>query len=718
MPTGQNAASTRCVLHALSAVFGLGVLVPGTNASAAEPGQIVVVATRVAEPGFELPVAVDRVGRSAIVEGQPAVNLSESLPAVPGLSVQSRQNYAQDLQLSIRGFGARSSFGVRGVRLYADGIPGTMPDGQGQFAQFDLGSAERIEVLRGPFSVLYGNSSGGVLAIFTEDGRAGSELTATAGAGSFDTRRYALKDSGESGRMNYLVDASHFATAGYRTHSGAERSLFNAKLRLSLEDGSRLTLVANLIDMPNVADPLGLTRVQLADPSQAGTNAVLYDTRKSLRQEQSGAVYERGLGPFDSLSASVYAGSRATTQFQAILRSAELRPTHPGGVIDLSRNYWGTDAHVTDVRGGADSPLQVTAGLSFDDLSETRRGYLNYAGTALGVVGALRRDDANEVYDLDEYAEARWDPNARVRALVGVRNSVVHVSSHSKLPSAGTSSAGGPGIPGSIEYSALNPVAGITLRARANLNLYAAFGTGFETPTLNDLAYRSTDGSLPGLNLGLEPARSKHYETGVKAATGPVSAEAAVFYVTTRHELAVAANAAGRSVFANIGETARRGAELALDAVVAGFSARVAYTYLRALTAAPYSTCVGLPCTNVVIPAGRRLPAVPANSLYAGLTWRDAAQHFSVTVDTQGRASIPVDDRNSDAAAGYWVTNVRAGMEQRPERWRFTEFLRVDNVLNRRYAGSVIVNESNGRFFEPAPGRTVYLVFTAARRSP
>jgi iron complex outermembrane receptor protein len=158
--------------------------------------------------------------------------------------------------------------------------------------------------------------------------------------------------------------------------------------------------------------------------------------------------------------------------------------------------------------------------------------------------------------------------------------------------------------------------------------------------------------------------------------------------------------------------------ELALDAAVAGYSARVAYTYLRALTTAPYSTCVGLPCTNVVIPVGRRLPAVPANSLYASLTWRDAAQHYSVTVETLGRASIPVDDRNSDAAARYWVTNVRAGMEQRRERWRFTEFLRVNNVLNRHYAGSVIVNESNGRFFEPAPGRSVYLMFTAARRSP
>src|SRR3984957_16421433 len=198
-------------------LMGSGSIVPNAwGESAAELTTVVVTATRIAESSFDLPVSIDRVDERTIASGQLQVNLSESLITVPGVSVQSRQNYAQDLQLSVRGFGTRSSFGVRGLRLYSDGIPGTMPDGQGQFSQFDLGSADRIEVLRGPFSALYGNSSGGVIAIFTEDAKPGHSIDATTEYGSFNTQRYAVKTEGDDGVVNYVVDAAHFQTDGYR----------------------------------------------------------------------------------------------------------------------------------------------------------------------------------------------------------------------------------------------------------------------------------------------------------------------------------------------------------------------------------------------------------------------------------------------------------------------------------------------------------------------
>ena len=279
-----------------------------------ELSAIVVTATRVAESSADLPVSVDRVDRHTIADGQLQVNLSESLITVPGVSVQSRQNYAQDLQLSVRGFGARSSFGVRGIRLYSDGIPGTMPDGQGQFSQFDLGSADHIEVLRGPFSALYGNSSGGVIAIFTEDAKPGRLVDGTAEYGTFNTQRYALKTEGDDGELNYVLDAAHFQTDGYRFHSNAERDNFNSKLRLATSDTSKLTLVANVVETPSVQDPLGLTRAQLgANPRQAGVGAVPFNTRKSLDQEQLGAIYDDKLSAHDDLSALLYTGHRATT---------------------------------------------------------------------------------------------------------------------------------------------------------------------------------------------------------------------------------------------------------------------------------------------------------------------------------------------------------------------------------------------------------------------
>jgi iron complex outermembrane recepter protein len=690
----------------------------------AELDTIVVTATRVAESSRDLPVSIDRVDRATLAKGQLQVNLSESLITVPGVSVQSRQNYAQDLQLSVRGFGARSSFGVRGLRLYSDGIPGTMPDGQGQFSQFDLGSAGHVEVLRGPFSALYGNSSGGVIAIFTEDAKPGVLYDGSVEYGTFNTQRYALKAEGNDGVVNYVLDAAHFQTDGYRYHSNAERDNFNSKVRLDFSDTAKLTLVANVVETPFVQDPLGLTRVQLAaDPRQAGTGAIPFNTRKSLDQEQLGAVFDDKVTDHDELTAMVYAGHRATTQFQAIPVATQINaPLYPGGVIDLDRAFGGVDAHVSDEREIGGMPLQVVAGINYDDLAEARKGYLNFAGSVTGVEGGLRRDEANHVYDFDQYVQAQWDPDLRWRVIAGVRNNLVEVSSHGHIPVLD-------GADSSVRYSAVNPVAGITFRASSAVNFYGSYGKGFETPTLNDLAYRSVDGSLPGLNLGLKPARSDNYEVGVKAGTGAVRADLAAFYIQTADELAVLQNSGGRTVDQNIGETNRRGMELAVDADwKGGFSARVAYTYIRAVVGQAYASCIAAPCNPLANPggplpanyktvaAGDHLPAVPMNSLYAGLTWSYAPLAFSTTLETQGRSKIYVDDRNSDAAAGFWVANVRAGFEQETRRWRFSEYASLDNLANRAYVGSVIVNETNGRFFEAAPGRAAYIMFNAALR--
>jgi len=685
---------------------------------------VVVTATRTPQDAKDLPVSVDRVNAQTLRNGQLQVNLSESLLTVPGVSAQSRQNYAQDLQLSVRGFGARSSFGVRGVRLYSDGIPGTMPDGQGQFSQFDLSSADHIEVLRGPFSALYGNSSGGVIAIFTEDAKPGYRVDGTAEYGTFNTQRYAVKTTGD-GIVNYVVDASHFQTDGYRVHSSAERNLFNAKASGALSDSSKLTLVANAVQTPFVQDPLGLTRAQLAaDPTQAGVNALTYNTRKSLAQEQLGVVYDNKLSAADDFIASVYTGHRATTQFQAIPQATQqAAPLYPGGVIDLDRAYWGADVHVTDQRTLGGTPLLLVAGVNYDDLAEARKGYLNYVGSQLGVQGDLRRNEANHVYDFDQYLQAQWDPAERWRLVAGVRNSLVEVSSHGHLAVLDDADS-------SVRYSAVNPVAGVTYRANSAINIYGSYGKGFETPTLNDLAYRSVDGSLPGLNFGLKPAHSNNYEAGIKAGNESVRVNLAAFYIKTTDELAVLQNSGGRTVNQNISETTRRGLELGLDAAwTDGFSARVAYTYIKAVVAQPYFSCVAAPCNPLSNPtgpppanylpvaAGNFLPAVARNSLYVGVSWNYAPLGFSTTLEALSRSKIYADDRNSDAAAGYWVANWRAGFQQDTRHWHFSEFARLDNLANRAYVGSVIVNETNSRFFEPAPGRAVYLMLNAALRN-
>ena len=685
----------------------------GTRAHAAEDlSPIVVSATRVAESSFDIPASVDSVSQAEIQIGQLQENISESLMTVPGVSAESRQNYAQDLQLSVRGFGARSSFGVRGVRLYSDGIPGTMPDGQGQFSQFDLGSAARIEVLRGPFSALYGNSSGGVISIFTEDAPPGYYLDGTAQYGTFNTQRYALMTTGDDGTLNYVIDAVHFQTDGYRFHSKAERDNFNAKAKFAFSETRSFTLVANVIETPFIQDPMGLTEAQLlANRSQASPAALIYDTRKSLDQEQIGAIYDDQFSSEDTLSSTIYGGHRATTQFQSIPQATEEKePLYPGGVIELDREFYGIDTHVTDQRTLAGTALQVVGGFAYDDLEETRAGLLNYVGEELGVPGTVRLQEANHVYDLAEYLQAQWDPDAWWRLTAGVRNNVVEVSSNQHFPVTDDPHS-------SVRYTAVSPVAGAVFHATPDVNLYASYGKGFETPTLNDLAYRSTDGSLPGLNIGLQPARSNNYEAGIKAGRGALRADLAAFYIETRDELAVLQNFNGRSVEQNIGETSRHGAEASVDADWAGgLSGRLAYTFIRAVVGQAYQTCVGTPCLPATVAAGSYLPAVARNALYAGVTWRYAPLGFSATLEEQARARIYADDRNTASAPGYWETNFHAGFDQQTGRWQLSEFLRLDNLTDRAYVGSVIVNESNSRYFEPAPGRTAYVMFNAKWR--
>ncbi|WP_431194643.1 TonB-dependent receptor domain-containing protein, partial [Achromobacter insuavis] len=542
----------RPILHSL-----LG-MAPAVAAMAAEsqPPQtapVVVSGTRIGLSPLETPASVDIVEGAAMRRGQPGINLSEGLAGVPGLQIQNRQNYAQDLQLSSRGFGARSTFGVRGVRLYVDGIPATMPDGQGQTSNIDIGSLDRVEVLRGPYSALYGNSSGGVILAYTEDGAVPSAIGASAWAGGDHTWRYGAKASGASGGMDYVLDLSRMTTDGYRDHSAARKNLGNAKLGVQLDDASRLTIVANSVDL-TAQDPLGLTHAQFQDAPRSADLAAQYDTRKTVRQTQGGLVYERHVDGANTLRLMLYYGQRDTTQFQAIPPAAQAAPTQAGGVIDLRRRYGGADLRWTSELGPTQRPLTLVGGFSYDTMREARKGYQNYTGDGasrqLGVQGALRRDETNTVYNADPYLQASWRVAPRWTLDAGLRYSTVAFRSrdHYIAPGNGDDS-------GDARYRRALPVAAVRYQPDARTSLYASYGRGFETPTLNELSYRP--GGLPGLNFGLAPALSDNAEAGLKTDLAGGQLTAAVFRVSTRDEIVSAGSTGGRATFRNAGRTRR-----------------------------------------------------------------------------------------------------------------------------------------------------------------
>ena len=720
------------------AASAVAILVASTaHAQVRQLQPVTVTATRIEADPFDVPASIDRVDGSDVRNQRLQVNLSESLGVVPGLALQNRQNYAQDLQLSIRGFGARSTFGIRGVRLYVDGIPATQPDGQGQLTNIDLQSVDRIEVLRGPFSALYGNSSGGVVQTFTERGGGAARVVPSFAVGSYGTLRVGLKALGSIGlkaddqivdkstippSIDYVVDSSHFETRGSREHSGARRDLANAKLTYRDADGTTVTVIVNRVDLPRADDPLGLSRAEYTrDPHAVDPTALQFDTRKTFSQTQAGVIWERVLTPDDRVRVLVYGGDRFTRQFQAIPVASQIPVTSPGGVIDLARRYVGVDLRETHRFDFGNRPLTIIGGLSVDQLFEHRRGYENFTGPAndraLGVLGNLRRDEDNDVRSVDPYLQLSWAPARDWTLDAGVRHSDVRFVSSDRYvvtTAAGTN----PNDSGGVRYQATLPVAGLIWAATSAIHLYATAGKGFETPTLNELAYRPN--GMTGLNLALRPARSDSGEVGVKTRftlsdRSDLRVNVAAYLTGTHDEIVTLSNIAGRSTYTNAGRTRRRGVEASADLRFADdWHWITAYTLLDARYRDPFVTCNASPCTvpNVVVPVGDRIPGVAAQSAYTQLDYTPV-RGVRGGVEARRSGKVYVDDADSDSAASYTTSNAHVGYRWHVARWDIDAFARIDNLTDRRYAGSVIVNEGNGRYFEPGQRRATTVGATA-----
>ncbi|MBL8485108.1 MAG: TonB-dependent receptor, partial [Rhodocyclaceae bacterium] len=558
-------------------------------------------------------------------------NISETLSRVPGVAVGSRETYAQEQQLTMRGFGARSQFGVRGIRLLADGIPASTPDGQGGTGLFDLSSASRIEVLRGPFSALYGNHSGGVVQVFTEDGPAQPTLSGSIMGGSWGTLREALKFGGTAGALNYLGSMSNFETGGYRDHSAATKQQANVKLRYALSESTSLTLVGNYLNQPNNQDPLGLTEAQVAqNRRQADAVSGTFDTRRSLRNQQGGVILDTRLSAQDSLRASVYLGRRSNEQFLAIPVGAQNVIRAAGGVSVFDRDYWGTALRWTRRSGS----VTTTVGADYDYATEDRYGYRNDNG----VKGAIKRDETNKVDQSGAYAQAEWTFLPDWSLSGGLRYTrlgfdsrdrfictTTQISAPGTAPGlcsgssvAITGANGNPDDSGSVSYSAWTPAAGLLWKVNPAVNLYANVGRSFEAPTLIELAYRPDGRS--GLNFDLRPSTSTHYEVGAKSILmSDVQITASVFEIETHKEIVIFSNAGGRTTYQNAGDTRRRGFEIAVDAPLpAGLNAYFAATWLEAKFRDSFRSCSPIPpattcaAPNVTIAAGNRIPGIPS----------------------------------------------------------------------------------------------------------
>ncbi|ENX09894.1 TonB-dependent receptor [Acinetobacter courvalinii] len=656
-----------------------------------------VEATRTDTTYMQTPASIFRVDMPKNDQSA-QVNLTEVVKGIPSVQLRNRENYAQDLQLSMRGFGARSTFGVRGIRLYTDGIPATMPDGQGQTSNIDLSSLSHLEVLTGPFSSLYGNSSGGAILATTREGQGKDSIEMSYAGGSHNKNRAGLVLQGGAKNQNepsYIVSSSYFDTDGFRDHSGANKVLSNAKLTWDLDDGSKVNWVTNYVKI-DADDPGGLTRADWEkNPKQVAKNVLDYNARKTIDQTQTGLTWSKPINDQNELYAMTYIGQRQVTQYQSIPDTVQKNPNTPyqaGGVIDFKRDYYGADFRWT----GKDllPNTQFSAGVAIDAMNEDRQGYQNFndAGDK-GVKGALRRDERNTLWNVDPYLQASWSFLPSMRLDTGLRYSNVHYKSKDHYI-VGLNADNS----GKTTYEEVLPSVALSWKIIPEVLAYASYAKGFETPTFTEMAYPAQGGAS---TLDLKPSKSDNYELGLKSSNTLGDFNLATFYIETKDDIVAAESMGGRATFRNADKTLRKGVEFAWNKKLwKDLAVNASYAYLDAT----FDSRVPAAGKVAEIPEGNAIPGIAKNQAFIGIAWQPE-QGFYAGLDTQFMDKVYVNDTNTDAAASYTVASIYTGYAWKRADWGINGFARVDNLFDKNYAGSVIVNEGSSRFFEPADGR-------------
>ncbi|MEQ1401591.1 TonB-dependent receptor [Acinetobacter baumannii] len=686
-----------CILMSMGCISSPLVWAEDLNSDVAKLPTLHVEATRTDTGYLQTPASVFRI-EAPQVDSSSQVNLTEVVKGIPSLQIRNRENYAQDLQLSMRGFGARSTFGVRGIRLYVDGIPATMPDGQGQTSNIDLSSLDHVEVLTGPFSSLYGNSSGGTILTSTKEGQGKDSIELSYSGGSHDKSRAGLVLQGGAKGANepsYVISSSYFDTDGYREHSGAEKVLNNAKLSWNLDDGSKINWVTNYVKI-HADDPQGLTHDQWnANPKQQVPFLKQFNVRKDIEQTQTGMTWSKPINDKNELYAMAYLGNRQVTQYQSIPKSTQdASINHAGGVIDFERNYYGADFHWTVKELLPNTTLSV--GVALDAMDEDRKGFENFnlvnGQPSYGVKGNLRRDEDNTLWNIDPYLQASWQFLPTWRLDTGVRYSNVHYKSEDNYLSNGDDS-------GKTDYDKVLPSVALSWQILPELMAYVSYAKGFETPTFTEMAYRP-DGQS-GFNFDLTASTSDTYETGLKSQNQLGDFTLAVFQTKTKDDIVSAGNSNGRSTFRNADKTLREGVEFAWNKKLwRDLIATASYSYLDATFDADIPALGNI----AQISSGNAIPGIAKNQAYASLAWQPSHGLYG-GVDVQYMDKVYVNDTNSDAAPSYSVTSANVGYAWVMGDWKVNSFARVDNLFDKKYVGSVIVNDGNSRYFEPADGR-------------
>ena len=634
--------------------------------------EVIIDAAHIKSSRKDLPLSVTQKSFAFDQKNFKQESLDEYLDGVPGLFSQNANNFAQDLRLSIRGFGARSAFGIRGIKLIVDGIPETTPDGQGQVDNLPLGIINNVTILRGPASALYGNSSGGVIQIKTLSDFDKNFLRFRLQGGSFAFGLAQLVAGWKNKKTNLLIFQNLNHSNGFREFSSSRQEVFNAKIIHEFSDKSKVNFQFNYTNSPYAYDPGGLKLDEIEnDYNQARQRNIDFDTFESIKHLKSGINWERKLSSKLALETYFFSAYR---DFQGKL------PFEYGGFINLKRNYFGFGTNL-DYNINSSHFLQLR--FSISDQKDNRKRYKNL----LGEKGENTLSQKELFYNssISVLDQIKFDYGL---LRIGIRYDHQKIRAKPDYESYNQSD-------NSIKLNILNPSVGFTLNEFSDQSIYGSFATSFETPTLSELS-ANPNGQV-GFNKSLKSSLAKNFEIGWRKDFTDIKLEAVIFHISTENEILPyeLEQFPGRTFYRNAGKTIRRGLEILGSKETDSYKAVLSYSFSDfifdsyILEGSAYN--------------GNRLPAIPKHHAFFSFKYK-----FNSTIGAEIKSKYVgtffADDKNSNEVDAYSIFQYRVWKDFK----NYSLYAGVNNLFNKKYFDNIRINAFANRFYEPAPLRNYY----------
>lgn len=642
---------------------------------------ITVTATRTEKKPEQIPDAITTIERSKYTDHQPGATLDEFAYGTPGVFFQNQYNFTQDLRIAIRGFGARSPFGVRGIQLRVDDIPQTLPDGQTQLDAIDPALIERMEILRGPSTSLYGNASGGMISITTRSPREKLEVAPRLVFGQFGYLKSELYAGGRMENFDYGLFGSYLQQNGWRNHSSMENLFSQVKLNFQSSPNSDWMVLMHEFYSPDSKDPGALTLAEVnANPKQAAANNQLFNASEAIRQEQFAVRYRKTPSTNQILTIVAHALHR---DFQNLL------PFNIGGQVEFDRWTGGLTAQFVSDHTLLKRANRLLVGVDYAIQNDDRRRFNNL----FGVQGALNLDQIERVQNVGPFLRNEWSLTDKLELVAGGRWDWLQYRVKDAFLSDSDQS-------GNKTLSQVSSTAGLVYRLLETHQIYTHIASVFEAPTTTELI--NNPAGTGGFNNNLEAQTSLSKEIGLRGNPAGFAYEATFFHIHTRNEITPfeLAESPGRAFFRNAGKSRRLGVESRLATPVwQGWQGEIAYTYSdfefeRYLV------------DNIDL-KGNEFPGLPKHRWEGRVRYTHPTGIFG-QLHVHRVGEFFVNDINTVTNHAYTLGQLLLGWEKKHRWLEGSVFVGINNLFDERYNANTRINAAFGRFFEPGPPLNVF----------